>query len=314
MTHAARAGVKLVELLIVVAIVGVVTMIALPIAMIMREEHLRQQTNNNLHACAIAIHNYESTYKKLPHAAWTNGDYKDDAKRSMWFHLLPYVQAKTAYDDNVHDAVVPAYLAPSDPSLGEAKGRTCFAGNIRVFGYRTLKPTNANGAVAEKTGAPSGLAVSELLSDEMISGLTLARIPDGTSNTFMIATRYAECGSPAVTTHYSASPIGTILAAGGPVPSKGVPAGQFAGAFFGAGSHHMPADASSRDAMFQISPGRGECIADAGLFGHSFQPFRISIALADATVRSMESTTSPTTFCRGLCPGDGYPVFTDEWD
>jgi hypothetical protein len=170
----------------------------------------------------------------------------------------------------------------------------------------------ANNAVDPRTGGPSGRSLSGFLSAEMTTSLTLARIADGTSNTFMLATRYAECGDPVVTTHYSASPIGTILAADGPVPSTGVPSGQFAGAFFGAGLHYRVADSRSAEAIFQIAPKVRECIPDAAVFGHSFHAEAISIAMADATVMSIDPTFTPTRFCRALCPGDGFPLF-DDW-
>ena len=70
----------------------------------------------------------------------------------------------------------------------------------------------------------------------MKSGLKLIDIRDGTSNVLMLATRYAECGSLVQSTYYSASPIGTILASGGPVPSVGVPTPPGKGGFFGAGA------------------------------------------------------------------------------
>jgi hypothetical protein len=146
----------------------------------------------------------------------------------------------------------------------------------------------------------------------MMTTLSLARIADGTSNTFMLMTRYAECGDPAVTSHYSASPIGTILAAGGPVPSKGVPTGRFAGAFFGAGPHTRLADAGSSDTTFQLAPKVRDCISDPSVLGHSYQASGISIALADGTVRSIDPEFSTITFSRAICPGDGYPL-TNEW-
>jgi hypothetical protein len=144
----------------------------------------------------------------------------------------------------------------------------------------------------------------------MTSGMTLADIKDGTANTFMLSTRYADCGSPVQSTTYSASPIGTPLVAGGPVPSHGTGAGK--GGFFGAGAHDRPADGTSDRATFQLAPRLAECRSDDSVFAQSFSSAEFSVALADATVHSFDPSISPMIFCRYLCPGDGFP-FNNDW-
>jgi len=47
----------------------------------------------------------------------------------LWFHLMPYVEADNAYKGNVHNAVVPAFNAPSDPYNSDAAGKVNFAGH-----------------------------------------------------------------------------------------------------------------------------------------------------------------------------------------
>jgi prepilin-type N-terminal cleavage/methylation domain-containing protein len=314
MSRRTRPGFKLIELLIVIAILGALAGLILPAVLKIRADDARTQTHNRLRECAAAIHAYHGVNNKFPDAAWTGGIYKDDA-RSMWFHLLPFVGQKDAYDRNVHDAIVPAYLTSGDPSRWVDAGRIDFAGNIRLFGYNTLTAKKANGAVGAEC-KPSGLSLAADLTGSMSSGLTLARIPDGTSNTFMLATRYAECGSPSYSTCYSASPIGTILADGGETPSTGVPTGNVKGAFFGAGSHHLPPRALSRNSMFQVAPTREQCLPDDAVFGHAFSPRGLSTALADATVRLNDPSMSPSNFCWGLCPSEGCncPWGCDGWD
>jgi hypothetical protein len=230
----------------------------------------------------------------------------------MWFHLLPFVGQKAVYDGNIHDAAVPAYLAPSDPSLWDPAGRVCFAGNIRLFAYGTLTATNANNAVNTTSGVPTGLTLETKLAAGMSSGLTLARIPDGISNVMMLATRYATCGSPAQTTHYSASPVGTVLADGGVVPSVGIPAYAVKGGFFGGGAHNTAPDATSLTALFQVAPRFDtECRPDNAVFGHAFSRGGLSVALGDASIKVIDPNMSSTTFCRALCPSDGFPLDND---
>jgi type II secretory pathway pseudopilin PulG len=317
MRKSTRPGFHLVELVVLIAIVVVLLLLLFPSVQKVRDGGGAQgQTMNNLRQCALAIHNYHTVYNKFPNAAWTGGIYTKD-QRSMWFHLLPYVEQDRAYKDNIHDAVISAYLAPSDPYIASPEGRINFAGNIRLFGYNTLTAKNANNAVDPVTGKPTGLTLRTELAAAMSSGLTLARIPDGVSNVLMLTTRYAECGSPAEPTYYSASPIGTLLANGGagfeiPTPSIGIPKGPTKGAYFGAGAHTRPADASSPDAIFQVVPKYDtQCRPDDSVFGQSFRRDGLQVALADASVKLVAPTISPTIFCRALCPSDGYPVPKD---
>jgi type II secretory pathway pseudopilin PulG len=313
MRKSTRLGFKLIELVLVIGIIAVIAALTIPAVLKVRAAVARTQTNNNLRQCAIAVHNYHGVYNKFPNAAWHGVHERPDTPRSMWFHLLPFVEQKAVYDNNVHNAVVSAYLAPSDPSLNDPAGRICFAGNIRLFGYNTLTATLANSAVGREGQRcePSGLSLRDHLTAAMSSGLTLARIPDGTSNTFMLATRYAACGSPLQSTYYSGSPIGTVLAAGGMKPSTGVPSGNVKGAFFGAGSHDHEPDVISHNAMFQLDPTLELCLPDDSVFGHSFSPVGLSTALADASIKNVEPNTPPAIFCLMLCPSDGCPIGND---
>jgi hypothetical protein len=309
-----RSGAALVDLLVAIFIGLIMPLILAPAVQQVRLAAQRTQTANNLRQCSIAVHNYHGVYNKFPNAAWTGGIYTGmDAQRSMWFHLLPYVEQDNVYKNNVHDAVVDAYLSPDDKYLKAKEGKLNFAGNIRIFGYLTLTAAEANNAVEQTKGNPSGKNLSAKLAAKMQSGLTLARIPDGTSNTFMLATRYAECGSPAVSTYYSGGPSGTMLTGGGPVKSVGVPAKGGKGGFFGAGSHNKaPGDAV--DAMFQLAPTVEKCLANDSVFGHSYGRNGLMVALCDASIKNVDAKMSPTTFCRALCPGDGFALDNDWGD
>jgi hypothetical protein len=64
--------------------------------------------------------------------------------------------------------------------------------------------------------------------------------------------------------------------------------------------------------MFQIAPTVDSCLPDDAVFGHSFGEGGLSVALCDASMRSIAPTMSPTTFCRTLCPSDGWPR-GDDW-
>jgi type II secretory pathway pseudopilin PulG len=312
MTTSSRHGFKLVELVVVLAIIAMAGMLFLAFASHSRVQVCRPaSTHNNLRMCAIAIHNYHATYNRLPGASWRGGLYTEP--RSMWFQLLPYVEQDNVYKNNVHNALISAYMAPEDPHVAVVDGKLNFAANIRLFGHATLGKGVADNAV-DAVGAPTGAGLAFDLRETMKSGLSLARIADGTSNVLMLTTRYADCGPLQAHTYYSASPVGTLLTAGGPerAPSVGIPTGLTRGGFFGAGAHDRPADAGSIDAIYQIAPTPEKCRSDNAVFGHSFRPGGLIVARADASLWNIMPTMSPTTFCRAMCPGDGH-VLSDDW-
>ena len=327
-----RIGFTLIELLVVIAIIAILMALLVPAVQKVREAAARTQTNNNLRQCGIAIHNFHGVFGKFPNAAWTGGIFTGvNSKRTMWFQLLPYVEADNVYKNDVHNAVVAAYLAPSDPYISTPDGKVNFAGNLRLFGYQTLTAANANNAVTTAIpGQPSGTGLqntpplqSGTSTQGASSGLTLARIPDGTSNTFMLATRYADCGvTPVQSTYYSAGPRGDMFMtaqAGIPQPTPvWAPTGTPKGGFFGAGPHNQPADRSNVSAIFLVAP-KGTS-TDCGnsqeysIWGHAFSAGGMSVCLADASVKSIDPNMSQTTFCYALCPSDGNALGNDWTD
>jgi prepilin-type N-terminal cleavage/methylation domain-containing protein len=313
-----KRGFTLIELLVVIAIIAILMALLVPAVQKVREAAARTQTNNNLRQCAIAVHNYHGTYNRFPNAAWTGGTYTAaNSIRSLWVHLLPFVEADNVYKNNVHNAVVSAFLAPSDAYVSTTDGKLNFAGNIRLFAYGTLTATNANNAVNTTSGVPTGTGLSSqvgAMSNGASSGLTLARIPDGTSNVMMLTTRYADCGTGPASTYYSGGPTGISLTMGGsPTSVPTTLPGTVKGGFFGAGPHNTAADRSLTTAIFQVAPKGNDSTCGIGdsVFGHSFSSGGLSVALGDASITSIDPNMSTTTFCRALCPSDGFPLDND---
>lgn len=64
-----RSGFTLIELLVVIAIIAILIALLLPAVQQAREAARRSQCKNNLKQMALALHNFEGTYKYVP--AWT---------------------------------------------------------------------------------------------------------------------------------------------------------------------------------------------------------------------------------------------------
>jgi len=304
-----RRAFTLIELLVVIAIIAILIALLVPAVQKVREAAARTQTNNNLKQCALAVHNYHDTFRRMPDAANSGGAYAT-LWRTLWFHLLPYVEADNVYKANVHNAVVPAFNAPSDPYNADPAGKSNFAGNIRLFGYNTVTAAKAN----------ADPIVAVTVNANMSSNLTLPRIVDGTSNVIMLATIYSDCSSGS--TGYSVSPSGTQLntgTAGGVGSSGGITVGAPLGAFFGAGTHTTPparGPQATTTLAFQLTPknvtdANAGCIRIASTMAHAFGSGGLSTALADGTVKNISPTMSVTTFNRALRPGDQLQLLSD---
>jgi len=85
-----RQAFTLVELLVVIAIIGILAGLLLPAIQHAREAARRMKCSSNIRQLALAIHNYEVTYKRIPgfyaHGASNAGNY------SIQSRLLPFVE------------------------------------------------------------------------------------------------------------------------------------------------------------------------------------------------------------------------------
>lgn len=97
-------GFTLVELLVVIAIIGVMVGLLLPAVQAAREAARRMSCSNNLKQIGLAMHNYESTYKSMPPAAFTadrrlgQPSGEDDDGFGWLVAMLPFVEQQSLYE------------------------------------------------------------------------------------------------------------------------------------------------------------------------------------------------------------------------
>ncbi|OYW22948.1 MAG: hypothetical protein B7Z55_04030, partial [Planctomycetales bacterium 12-60-4] len=111
-----------IELMVTMAVIGVLIGLLLPAVAQVREAARRAQCRSNLHQIGIALHNYEAQYRLLPACTTPQG-------LSWHVALLPSLEQSTLYrqldfqrqpdvaiPEPIQHVVLPVYLCPSDPA------------------------------------------------------------------------------------------------------------------------------------------------------------------------------------------------------
>jgi len=197
-----KAGFTLVELLVVLAIIGVLISLLLPAVQAAREAARRIQCTNNLKQIALATLNYESASGRLPRSGrlatselifsdggeavnYAAANHRQGTQTSWAVELLPYLEqqnlfeafdlTKTVYeqDSDAQAQFVSDYLCPSDQATG------------RYFSDKELTFTKrfAKGNYAAYV-SPYHIDLQLLYPGALIAtGQPLKHIEDGTSKT-----------------------------------------------------------------------------------------------------------------------------------
>jgi type II secretory pathway pseudopilin PulG len=280
-----RAGITLIELLVILALLAMLAALLLPAVQRVREAAARTQTHNDLKQVVLATIDAADTYRgKLPPAYGKYVDPKGSAQ-SIHVWIMPWNEQAPLYKSIVKgekgsdNEVVGIYVSPADPSLAEpASGIQNFPANLRVFsdkGYKTAfdAPMPALGA------------------EEPCTQRYPASITDGTSNTIFYGTRYGRCGDGG--SRYAARPNANT------------------GAFFGQNPAKDKASPSDVAGPFLVRPTPEKC-RPTPLMGHSFFPGGIDVALGDGSVRVVNNGISAATWNAAMNPADNQ-VLGDDW-
>ncbi len=105
----------LVELLVVVAIIGILIGLLLPAVQSVREATRRAACSNNLRQIALAGLNYESAHQTLPKNGYDTNGWNAWERMSASYKILPYLDQANLFDQFTLDGSVSFYDTKSGP-------------------------------------------------------------------------------------------------------------------------------------------------------------------------------------------------------
>jgi prepilin-type N-terminal cleavage/methylation domain-containing protein len=216
-----RCAFTLVEMLVVVAIIGVLVALLLPAVQAARESARRSQCQNNLKNLSLAAINFESARGYFaPAAQDRDGEPPVGVKPSLATHngitlLLPYFEqggrfqlidfdwdwddtSRSRNEQNTKQDLGGILICPSAPIVQTNRHATdyCAANRVDIAGARSLAPLVASRLVDGKNGLPeTDRAWDNMLQRDFLS-LTVpaetdrrrtraGEVTDGLSNTWM---------------------------------------------------------------------------------------------------------------------------------
>jgi prepilin-type N-terminal cleavage/methylation domain-containing protein len=210
-----RAAFTLVELLVVIAIIGVLVALLLPAVQAAREAARRTSCNNNLKQSALAVHNYESTFKTLPARQGGTGQLNDPNVRPThalalagWAALLPFSEQQALFDqvytlsptptanmpwaDNLWtNARLPYLQCPSDNGKADPSNRT--QRGLSSYAFCTGDDYSASMILPDERSNAALAAEVRAIKHRGVFGrhsyTRLGEITDGTSNTIALGER-----------------------------------------------------------------------------------------------------------------------------
>lgn len=293
-------GFTLIELLVVIAIIAILIGLLVPAVQKVRDAAARMRCSNNLHQIGIGLHNYHSTFDKMPPMSRYDGtrtgalpNQAQGERSNLWIHLLPYIEQDNIYklsalqsprnpsiDDgatapvSLASKVIKTYLCPSDatndpaPTWNNGWVVANYIANHDAF----HNPNDGGWMSAWDSGANS------------FQSRLSATYKDGTSNTLGVTESYARCAS-----------TGTLWAHETVTPDW----------------HAMFNDWNARGpaSKFQVQPTQAQCNR---FIPQSIHSGGILALMMDGSVRNVSNGIDPNIWAAALTPQGGETVSLDN--
>ncbi|TWT97026.1 Type II secretion system protein G precursor [Botrimarina colliarenosi] len=221
------AGFTLVELLVVVAIIGILVALLLPAIQAAREAARRNQCQNNLKQIGLACLNYESARNGLPPAS-SNSPATRLNGLGWQVYILPFLEETSVAADirsnYAEDAetlelansiALAQYSCPSDPEIENVRGRKydymrvmSYAGVLGSYfsrsGVTECLKSRGDRCVGDEDNVSGDFGPVNLDGLLVVDMLTpLRRVTDGLSKTAMIGERWYQLRTWTFGSYYS---------------------------------------------------------------------------------------------------------------
>ena len=208
-------------------------------------------------------------------------------------HLIPFEESTPLYLLNAVEGKAmpttvyfPGYMDPQDLTTSDGVRVQNYACNLRVF---TDKGSNTK---YDKAFSPEA-------KDGGCTGTLSNRFPDGTSNTVMFTTRYANNGSVKSNGNVNCSAYDVLLATGDN------------GAYFGAYPATGSVTATSVGG-WQLNPTISQANCSTKAYNAmSFSSIGLPCGMGDGSVHVVSSKVSSETWNRAVQPNDGKDLGSD---
>ena len=183
----ATAGFTLVEMLVTIAIIGILIALLIPAVQMAREASRRNHCSNNLKQIGLAVQSHHDAFGQLPPGRNRSSIDGHGLCFSAYAYLLPYLEASGLYDtidfkanpdvppQSAVNQTIGFFVCTSDGPINRLQGESA------VHNY----PLNTGSTMPVSTHNPSGTRVTGIFFEN--SRINWRDVLDGTSHTVCVS-------------------------------------------------------------------------------------------------------------------------------
>jgi prepilin-type N-terminal cleavage/methylation domain-containing protein len=315
-----RSAFTLVELLVVVAIIGVLVALLLPAVQAARESARRMQCHNNLRQMALAVHTFEDTYKVFPshghngtvnYVNGTPASVKSDPPQGagVLFQILPYLELGNLYNNSDFNAVraqpIKYYFCPTRRKPTTRLSSDTSSQRNALNDYAIPVWGASGGGINQQCWGLPNNSTYDVRHDSCIFVRAVngqvgrpPDVTDGLSNTMMFGEKFVDVS------RYTPPASNLDPPEQGATPQAGFTDNGYWGAITSWGTSRCTQGTPKRDARYPSSPTN---LAWWQMFGGP-HPGGLSIALGDGSVRTLSWSVPGAVFQLVARKNDGLTL------